>query len=37
MPDFGKLRNQVKFSVIGEGLRVDLLETEQGWFFVTGC
>jgi len=36
MPDFGKLRDQVKFSVTGEGLRIDLLETEQGLFFVTG-
>jgi len=36
MPDFGKLRNQVQFSVTGEGLRIDLLETEQGLFFVTG-
>jgi len=36
MPDFGKLRDQVQFSVTGEGLRIDLLETEQGLFFVTG-
>jgi chemotaxis protein MotB len=36
MPDFGKLRDQVHFSVTGEGLRIDLLETEQGLFFVTG-
>jgi len=36
MPDFGKLRNQVLFSVTGEGLRIDLMETEQGLFFVTG-
>ena len=26
----------VKLSVTGEGLRIDLLETEQGLFFVTG-
>jgi chemotaxis protein MotB len=26
----------VQFSVTGEGLRIDLLETEQGLFFVTG-
>ena len=36
VPDFGKFRNQVRFSVTGEGLRIDLLETEQGMFFVTG-
>jgi chemotaxis protein MotB len=36
MPDIGKLREQIRFSVTGEGLRVDLLETEQGLFFVTG-
>lgn len=36
VPDFGKLKNQVRFSVTGEGLRIDLLETDQGLFFVTG-
>ncbi|MCX6628095.1 MAG: OmpA family protein [Candidatus Solibacter sp.] len=36
IPDFSKLRNNVKFSVTGEGLRIDLLETEQGMFFVSG-
>ncbi len=36
MPDFKKLQNNVKFSVTGEGLRIDLLETEQGLFFVSG-
>ena len=36
MPDFPRLQNQVVFSVTGEGLRIDLLETEQGLFFVTG-
>ena len=36
MPDFEKIRNNIKFSVTGEGLRIDLLETEQGMFFVTG-
>jgi chemotaxis protein MotB len=35
-PDFEKIRNNVKFSVTGEGLRIDLLETEQGLFFITG-
>jgi chemotaxis protein MotB len=36
MPEFQKMRQNVQFSVTGEGLRVDLLETEQGMFFVTG-
>jgi chemotaxis protein MotB len=36
MPDFQTMRDQVKFTVTGEGLRIDLLETEQGMFFVTG-
>jgi chemotaxis protein MotB len=36
MPGFRKLRDNVKFSVTGEGLRIDLLETEQGMFFVSG-
>jgi chemotaxis protein MotB len=35
-PDFQKLRSNVRFAVTGEGLRIDLLETEQGMFFVTG-
>ena len=35
-PEFEKVRDNVKFSVTGEGLRIDLLETEQGLFFVTG-
>ncbi len=36
MPEFPKLRDQVKFSVTGEGLRIDMLETEHGMFFVSG-
>jgi chemotaxis protein MotB len=36
MPEFQALRDNVKFSVTGEGLRIDLIETEQGLFFVTG-
>ncbi|MEO8596366.1 MAG: flagellar motor protein MotB [Candidatus Solibacter sp.] len=36
MPEFGGLRDHVKFSETGEGLRIDLLETEQGKFFVSG-
>jgi chemotaxis protein MotB len=36
MPGFDKLGEHVKLSVTGEGLRIDLLENEQGLFFVTG-
>lgn len=36
MPEFANLRDHVKFSVTKEGLRIDLLETEQGMFFVSG-
>lgn len=36
VPEFQKLKNNVRMSVTGEGLRIDLLETEQGMFFVTG-
>jgi chemotaxis protein MotB len=36
MPEFSTIRDNVKFSMTGEGLRIDLLETEQGLFFVTG-
>jgi len=36
LPEFGQLHDHVQFSVTGEGLRIDLLETEQGLFFVTG-
>lgn len=36
MPDFDKLADHVKLSVTGEGLRIDLMENEQGLFFVTG-
>ena len=36
MPEFKRIRDSVKFSVTGEGLRIDLLETGQGMFFVTG-
>jgi len=36
MPEFGRLRDHVKLSVTGEGLRIDLLESEQGMFFVSG-
>ncbi len=36
MPELKKIKDNVGFSVTGEGLRIDLLETEQGLFFVTG-
>jgi chemotaxis protein MotB len=36
MPDYKKLRDNVKLSVTGEGLRIDLLENAQGLFFITG-
>jgi chemotaxis protein MotB len=36
MPDFRKLRNNVNSTVTGEGLRIDLMESEQGTFFVSG-
>jgi len=36
MPEFKTIRENVLFSVTGEGLRIELLETEQGMFFVSG-
>ena len=36
MPEFPRVRDHIQLSVTGEGLRIDLLETEQGLFFVTG-
>jgi chemotaxis protein MotB len=36
MPDFENIRSHVVVSVTGEGLRIDLLETEQGMFFISG-
>jgi chemotaxis protein MotB len=36
MPEFQKFRDNVIMSVTGEGIRIDLLETERGMFFVTG-
>jgi chemotaxis protein MotB len=36
LPEFPKLRDHIQFSMTGEGLRIDLLENEQGLFFVTG-
>jgi chemotaxis protein MotB len=36
MPEFDKLKDNVKMTVTGEGLRIELLETEKGMFFETG-
>jgi chemotaxis protein MotB len=35
-PEFERIRNYIKMSVTPEGLRIDLMETEQGMFFVAG-
>ncbi|MEO5925713.1 MAG: flagellar motor protein MotB [Bryobacteraceae bacterium] len=35
-PDFDKLKDNVKMSVTGDGLRVELLESENGMFFQSG-
>jgi len=35
-PDFEKLKNYIQMSVTGEGLRIELLESEQGMFFQSG-
>lgn len=35
-PEFEKLKNYVQMSVTGEGLRIELLENEQGMFFQSG-
>jgi chemotaxis protein MotB len=36
IPEFQKIRENIRFSVTGEGLRIELLESEQGMFFVSG-
>jgi chemotaxis protein MotB len=36
LPEFGGLQKQVQISITPEGLRVELLETEQGLFFASG-
>lgn len=36
MPDFDRLQEQVAMTVIGDGLRIELLETEKGMFFQSG-
>jgi chemotaxis protein MotB len=35
-PDFEQLKNYVQMSVTGEGLRIELLESETGTFFESG-
>lgn len=35
-PEFQRIGRNVILSVTGEGLRIELVETEQGMFFVTG-
>jgi chemotaxis protein MotB len=34
--DFDKLKNQIEMTVTAEGLRIELMETEQGAFFDSG-
>jgi chemotaxis protein MotB len=34
--DFDKLKNQIEMTVTGEGLRIELLESESGTFFDSG-
>lgn len=36
IPEIQKLKDQVQMTVTGEGLRIELLETEAGAFFETG-
>jgi chemotaxis protein MotB len=36
MPDFNLIKDQVKMTVAGEGLRIELMETEKGMFFERG-
>jgi chemotaxis protein MotB len=35
-PELGKLKKQVQMTITGEGLRIELLETEAGFFFQSG-
>jgi len=35
-PDYEKLKDYVQMSVTGDGLRIELLESEQGMFFQSG-
>jgi chemotaxis protein MotB len=36
IPEFDRFGKNIRVSATGEGLRIDLLETEQGLFFITG-
>jgi chemotaxis protein MotB len=36
MPDFERFGDHVRLSVTGEGLRVELMENEEGMFFMSG-
>ena len=36
-PDFQKLKDNIEITITGEGLRIELLETEKGMFFTTGA
>jgi chemotaxis protein MotB len=36
LPEFQQLKDQVNMTVTGEGLRIELLETERGLFFESG-
>jgi chemotaxis protein MotB len=36
MPQFKAMKDNISMSVTGEGLRIELLETEKGMFFETG-
>jgi chemotaxis protein MotB len=36
MPEFQRIRKNIALSVTAEGLRIDLMENEQGMFFVAG-
>ena len=36
MPEFQQMKDQVQITVTGEGLRIELLETERGMFFDSG-
>jgi chemotaxis protein MotB len=36
MPEFKKVKDQVQLTVTGEGLRIELLETDKGMFFQVG-
>ena len=35
-PEFDKLKDHVEMTVTGEGLRIELIETDKGMFFATG-